>query len=106
MNMTTSSQNKARTITLDFPFTRGDQTIDSILIQKPVGGAFRGLSLPLVFQGDYDTLEKLIPRITMPVIHREDIASGTLDAADLMQIAAEIVDFLCPAAGKITSPLP
>lgn len=101
--MTAPSQDKARTIQLDFPFARGDQSISSVVIQKPAGGAFRGLSLPLVFQADYDTMEKLIPRITSPVIHREDIASGTLDVADLMQIAAEIVDFLCPTAGKSTS---
>lgn len=93
-----------RTITLDKPISRGGTAIETVTIRKPEGGALRGLSLALLGQADYDTLEKLIPRITSPVIHKEDISSGALDSADLMQISIEIMDFLCPAAARRESP--
>jgi hypothetical protein len=87
-----------RTVTLDFPFQRGEDTITEIKIRKPGAGELRGLTLMALSQLDYSTLETLLPRITMPMLHKHEVAK--LDPADLMQLGGEVMDFLLPKAAK------
>lgn len=87
-----------RTVTLDTPLRRGEEAIGIVAVRKPGSGELRGLTLMALSQLDYAALETLLPRITTPVLHKPDIAA--LDPADLMQLGAEVMDFLLPKAAK------
>jgi len=87
------------TVTLDVPLDRpGAEPIATVHVRKPNAGELRGLTLMALSQLDYGALETLLPRITMPVLHKADIAR--LDPADLMQLGGEVMDFLLPKAAK------
>lgn len=90
-----------RSVTLDTPLTRGEETITAVQVRKPGSGELRGLTLMALSQLDYAALESLLPRITMPILHKADIAR--LDPADLMQLGGEVMDFLLPRAAKETA---
>lgn len=101
MNVTAAalaSSTGLRTVTLDVPLSRGEETIATVQIRKPNAGELRGLTLMALSQLDYVALETLLPRISMPILHKTDIAR--LDPADLMQLGGEVMDFLLPKAAK------
>lgn len=81
-----------RTVTLDQPIVRGEQTIDTLQLRKPKAGELRGLSLVDVGQLKVDALTKLIPRIAMPIITPVEVAN--MDPADLLACGAEVGSFL------------
>jgi len=88
----------AARITLDTPIVRGELTIDTIEVRKPKSGALRGLSLSALLNLDYGALETLLPRITNPVLSKQDVAE--LDPSDLTQLGSEVMDFLLPKDAK------
>lgn len=85
-----------KTITLDSPIKRGDQTIESITLRKPGPGDLRGCNLADLMQMDVNALIKLLPRITEPTLTAHDVIS--MDTADLLQCGVEITGFLIPKA--------
>lgn len=87
-----------RTVTLDAPIVRGEETIATVKVRKPHGGELRGLSLSALLNLDYAALETLLPRITMPMLAKGDVAA--LDPSDLIQLGSEVMDFLLPKAAK------
>ncbi|MFA6125066.1 MAG: phage tail assembly protein [Sphingomonas sp.] len=93
-----------RTVTLDTPLKRGDETITTVQVRKPGSGELRGLTLMALSQLDYAALETLLPRITTPMLTKADVAR--LDPADLMQLGGEVMDFLLPKAAKQAASLP
>lgn len=93
-----ASSTSLRTVTLDVPLSRGEETISTVQVRKPNSGELRGLTLIALSQLDYAALETLLPRITAPILHKSDIAR--LDPADLMQLGGEVMDFLLPKAAK------
>ena len=96
---TLNSSTSLSAITLDVPLDRpGAEPITSVLVRKPNSCELRGLTLMALSQLDYGALETLLPRITMPILHKADIAK--LDPADLMQLGGEVMDFLLPKAAK------
>jgi len=96
---TLNSSTSLSTITLDVPLDRpGGEAITTVRVRKPNSGELRGLTLMALSQLDYGALETLLPRITMPILHKADIAK--LDPADLMQLGGEVMDFLLPKAAK------
>ncbi len=96
---TLNGSTSLRTITLDTPLTRGEgEPIATVQVRKPNSGELRGLTLMALSQLDYGALETLLPRITIPILHKADIAR--LDLADLMQLGGEVMDFLLPKAAK------
>ena len=88
----------AARITLDTPIVRGELTIDTVEVRKPKSGALRGLSLSALLNLDYGALETLLPRITNPVLSKQDVAE--LDPSDLTQLGSEVMDFLLPKDAK------
>ncbi|OBX79139.1 phage tail assembly protein [Faucicola atlantae] len=84
-----------KTIVLDQPIQRGDNQISEITLRRPLGGDLRGLTLIDVSMAKVDALSTLLPRITTPVIHGNDIKG--MDAADLMDIGLEVADFFTKA---------
>ncbi|WP_237751571.1 phage tail assembly protein [Sphingobium sp. DC-2] len=61
-----------RSVTLDAPIARGDQTIDTVQVRMPHGGELRGLSLSALLNLDYGALETLLPRITIPPLTKPE----------------------------------
>ena len=95
-----SSSTSLRTITLHFPLTIGNDTVETIHVRKPASGELRGTTMMALSQLDYAALETLLPRITTPVLTKHDIAK--LDPADFMQLGGEVMDFLLPKSAKAT----
>lgn len=83
-----------KTVTLDNPIQRGEQTISEIVVRKPMAGQLRGLNMTDILQMDVNALSKLLPRITSPALTEVDISA--MDPADLMQLGQEVGAFLLP----------
>ena len=81
-----------RTVALDTPIERGDQTIDTLQLRKPGSGELRGLSLVDLGQLKVDALHTVLPRIAIPPITKQE--AENMDAADLLACGAEIGSFL------------
>ena len=81
-----------RTVNLDTPIKRGEQTIDSLQIRKPASGELRGLSLVDLGQLKVNALHTVLPRVTIPPI--TEIEARALEPADLLACGAEIGSFL------------
>lgn len=82
----------ANTVTLDTPIQRGALTIDKVTLRKPTAGELRGVSLAELLQMKVDALQTVLPRITQPMLHKQDMTS--LDPADLVNLGAVVVGFL------------
>lgn len=88
----------SKTITLDTPIKRGDQSITSVTLRKPSSGELRGLNLTDILQMDVNSLKKVLPRITSPILTEQDIDS--LDPADLVDLGSSIALFLVKKANQ------
>ena len=88
----------SKTITLDSPIKRGDQFITSVTLRKPSSGELRGLNLTDILQMDVNSLKKVLPRITSPILTEQDIDS--LDPADLVDLGSSIALFLVKKANQ------
>lgn len=91
---TTDVANKSdpNTVHLDTPIKRGDGQITSVTLRKPTSGELRGVSLAELLQMKVDALQTVLPRITNPILHKQDMA--TLDPADLVNLGTVVVGFL------------
>ncbi|PTQ90274.1 phage tail assembly protein [Agitococcus lubricus] len=81
----------SKTIMLDTPIKRGQQTINEVTVRKPNAGELRGLSLSSLLTLDVNELGKLLPRITTPILHEPDIQQ--LDPADLVELGTGAISF-------------
>lgn len=97
-----AAANPPNTVTLDTPIKRGDQTIDKVTLRKPRSGELRGVSLMDVAQLDVLALQKVLPRITSPILTEQDV--GNLDPADLLALGAELAGFFQRRADRFVSP--
>lgn len=80
------------TVPLDSPIQRGEQTINEILVRKPMAGELRGVSLQDLIQMDVLALRKVLPRISIPSLTDHEI--GRMDPADLLQLGVAVTGFL------------
>lgn len=92
------------TVTLESPIPRGDTTITTLRVRKPRAGELRGTQLVNLLHMDVAALEIVLPRITDPVLTRQDVAQ--LDPADLTQIGMEVSAFLLTKATREGYPAP
>jgi len=88
---------------LDADIIVGDKIVHAagteIQVRRPGAGELRGVDISAtISRCDYAQVEKIAPRITMPMLHKEHIA--VMDPADFVQLGGEIVDFLLPKAVK------
>lgn len=91
------------TIILDTPIVRGEQTITTVVLRKPVSGELRGLKLADLLQLDVSTLQTLLPRISSPTLTHADAAN--LDPADLVQVGTAVAGFFMTRAERAASQL-
>lgn len=96
---TEKSQDPNNTIViLDTPLKRGDSTVDSITLRKPMSGELRGVTLVDLVQMDVLALRKVLPRISIPSLTDHEI--GTMDPADLMACGIAVSGFLLQKSAK------
>ncbi|MFI8380668.1 phage tail assembly protein [Pseudomonas sp. NPDC079086] len=93
----TSNPNEA-VIQLDTPLKRGEQSVDSLTLRKPMSGELRGVTLVDLVQMDVLALRKILPRITTPSLTDHEI--GTMDPADLMACGMAVSGFLLQKSAK------
>lgn len=79
-----------KTVTLDFPLSRGDKSISQITIRKPKAGALRGVKLADLLQLDVDAICKVVPRICPDITENE---MRDLDPADLTEVSTAVIGF-------------
>lgn len=80
------------TVQLETPIRRGNNNITQVTLRKPMAGELRGVSLAELLQMKVDALQTVLPRITNPVLHKQDMAN--LDPADLVNLGSKVVGFL------------
>lgn len=78
-------------VPLKKPLQRADNKYNSVLLTEPHGSDYQGTSLSFVAQGDYNALITVIPRISDPVIHKQDLQA--MKASDLAAISGEVIAF-------------
>ncbi|MES2421471.1 MAG: phage tail assembly protein [Pseudomonadota bacterium] len=98
MNDTDINKPTFVTVTLDFPFKRGDKTIETVQVRRPKSGELRGLNIADLVQMNVNATTTLLPRITAPSLTLQEAAD--LDPADFTQFGMEVMDFLLPKATK------
>ncbi len=81
-------------VTLLEPVRRGETLIAEVTVRKPRSGELRGLSLAELCRLEVNQLQQLLPRITQPMLHRQDI--DNLDPADLIALGSAVISFLLP----------
>ncbi|MFC0669474.1 phage tail assembly protein [Azotobacter chroococcum] len=88
-----------KTVTLDNPIVRGEQTITTIELRKPDSGSLRGVTLTDVLQMDVNALFVVLPRISTPALTKPELLQ--MDPADLLQLGSEVTVFLLPKSAKV-----
>ncbi|NLC24496.1 MAG: phage tail assembly protein [Oxalobacter sp.] len=89
---------KKNTVLLDEPIQRGNTTITEITVRKPKSGELRGVTLTALSEMDVIALQKVLPRVTTPVLNSEEIAK--MEPADLMKLGVQVAVFLLPKADR------
>lgn len=86
-------------VELDQPIKRGSgdtaKEITEITLRRPQGGDLRGQSLIDISMAKIDAISAVLPRISNPVIHANEIKQ--MDGADLMDIGLTIAGFFTKA---------
>ena len=89
-------------IDLDTPIPR-KKAITRITLRKPRAGELRGVSLAALVQMDVIALQRVLPRITDPVLTDAEIQA--MDPADLLHCGAAVSTFLIPQGLKTQASL-
>jgi len=90
------NENNPNTVTLETPIKRGEQTIEHVTLRKPAAGELRGTSLSALMNLDIDAVQKVLPRISSPMLTEADVAQ--MDPADLVQLGSVFAGFLLTKA--------
>lgn len=81
-----------QTVKLTAPITRGEKQITEITILKPTVPALKGLKMMDVLQMDANAMQALLPRITQPVLHKNDFQ--TMETSDFFELSSVAINFL------------
>lgn len=82
-------------VTLETPLHRGADEIKYFDLRKPDVEALRGLQGAPLAQMDFESIVKLIPRISSPILTPDEVSR--LSGADLMAAGVIVLGFLFPA---------
>ena len=97
-----NTEGNTKTVTLDTPIKRGETEITEVQVRKPLTVALKGISLTELLQMKVDAIQQVLPRVTTPTLHKQDI--DNLDPADLLQLGTVVIGFLLPKAQKADFP--
>lgn len=87
-----SDKANEKTVVLDTPIQRGNNSITEVVLRKPQSGALRGTRLQAIMDMDVSAMMTVIPRISTPTLTPQEMAE--LDPADLTAMSVEVVTFL------------
>ncbi|OWZ82361.1 phage tail protein [Pasteurella multocida] len=90
--MTEKEKSTIKVIALSVPLMRGEQEIKEIQVMKPTVLSLKGLKMFDVLQVDVNAMEVLLPRITVPKLHKSDFAQMAVE--DFTELATAAVSFL------------
>lgn len=102
-NKPNTNPTNTRTVTLNTPWTQGEQTITELVIRKPMGADLHGVKLPDLIMGDAAAYEPVLPRIVTNVSLHPDTVIEQLDFIDLLAIQVEIAGFFPDARASTAS---
>lgn len=93
-------------VPLSKPLPRGATQINGVTLRKPGAPEMRGLQMMSLIQMDVVQLETLLPRISMPPLHKGDFAPGpdSIEISDLFALGAEVANFLLSPPSSKGSP--
>lgn len=85
---------------------RGQTLLEGVTLRKPGAPELRGLQMMSLIQMDVVQLETLLPRISMPPLHKGDFAPGpdSIEISDLFAMGAEVANFLLSPPKSSGSP--
>jgi hypothetical protein len=86
------------TVPLAEPIKVDGKEITSVTLRKPKSGELRGLKVAEIMQMDVDTMIKLLPRITSPVL--DPALVEDLDADNFGPLAQKAMSFFLPKAAQ------
>lgn len=89
--MTAKEKETISVVTLSIAIQRGEQEIKEIQVMKPTVLSLKGLKIFDVLQVDVNAMEILLPRITVPKLHKADFAQMAVE--DFTELAAAAVNF-------------
>ncbi|ATM78979.1 phage tail protein [Serratia fonticola] len=95
-NTTGGAPSSAKTVILDVPIRRGETEITEVSIRRPSAGELRGIKLQSLLETDVNSVIKVLPRLTTPVLTEQEVS--LLDPADFYSMAAELSIFFVPKA--------
>ena len=81
-----------KVVTLSTPIKRGEKEFAYITVIKPTVAALKGLKMFDVLQMDVDALQILLPRVTQPMLHKNDFVN--MDVADFTELVGAAISFL------------
>lgn len=90
--MTEKEKSTIKVIALSVAIQRGEQEIKEVQVMKPTVPALKGLKMFDVLQVDVNAMEILLPRITVPKLHKADFAQMAVE--DFTELATAAVSFL------------
>ncbi len=91
-------------VQLDEPIQRGEQTIASVTLRRPVTRDLRGINLADLVQMKTDAIAAVLPRISNPTLLQHEI--DLITPADLISLAGEVVLFFAPKQATEATPSP
>lgn len=80
------------TVQLETPIKRAGGVITHVTLRKPTAGELRGVSLSELLQMKVDALQVVLPRITSPMLHKQEMQA--IDPADLVNMGGVVLGFL------------
>lgn len=83
-------------VKLTQPIKRGDKEFTEITVTKPTIPALKGLKMLDVLQSDVNALTVLLPRVTQPMLHKNDFDS--MEVSDFVELAGAAINFLVPTS--------
>jgi hypothetical protein len=99
-NAASALKKMTQTVILDEPIPSGEGFITQVEVSRPNVAAMLGISAMSVLQFDFDTMVKLIPRITNPQITALHIKKDLVSLPDMIAIHAEAAAFLLPKGDR------
>lgn len=90
-NTVTTTAANENTVELDFPLQRGDTTLHTVTLRKPLAGELRGIKLSELLALEVGSVQQVLPRITTPTMTPNEVAS--LDPADLIELSMRVAGF-------------
>ena len=97
-----TTSDDVREVKLEAGIQRGEQRITTVQVRKPRAGELRGLSLAELLNMNVDAISAVLPRVTQPMLHKQDVAQ--LEPADLVGLSVAVVGFLLPKDQQAPSP--